>query len=125
MGAFRRLMGLDFVDTALHVMTTLFVAYLGTEVFTPGGVDDGVALATVFGASAALYGWRRHQAMRNRPPETTAEVAAYAAGELESRIAELEQGQQRMQELEERLDFAERMLMQQRDARQFSSKEEP
>jgi hypothetical protein len=123
MGAFRRVMGLDFVDTALHVMTTLFVAYLGAEVFTPGAVDDGAALATIFGASAAFYGWRRHRAMQNRPPESTAGVAAYAAGDLESRIAELEQAQGHMQELEERLDFAERLLTRDAAARHLPGAE--
>jgi hypothetical protein len=36
--------------------------------------------------------------------------------ELERRVGELEAGQQRMAELEERLDFTERLLAQQRDA---------
>ena len=36
--------------------------------------------------------------------------------ELERRVVELEAGQQRVAELEERLDFAERLLAKQRDA---------
>ena len=36
--------------------------------------------------------------------------------ELERRVGELEAGQRRVAELEERLDFAERLLAQQRDA---------
>jgi uncharacterized membrane protein len=35
--------------------------------------------------------------------------------ELERRVGELETGQQRMAELEERVDFAERLLAKQRD----------
>jgi Tfp pilus assembly protein PilO len=36
--------------------------------------------------------------------------------ELEARVAELEQSQARLAEIEERLDFNERLLSQQRDA---------
>ena len=39
--------------------------------------------------------------------------------ELEARVAELEQGQRHVAELEERLDFAERMLAQSRDPAQI------
>jgi hypothetical protein len=61
---------------------------------------------------------RRHFALRKRAqfPESTGEVAALRVEELESRVAELEQGQMRMQELEERLDFAERLLARRADA---------
>ena len=67
---------------------------------------------------------RRLQTPAKQFPETTGEVAALRVEELEMRMAELEQGQLRMQELEDRLDFAERMLMQQREVRQLSPREE-
>lgn len=41
---------------------------------------------------------------------------AERVAELERRVGDLEAGQQRMAELEERLDFAERLLAKQRDA---------
>ena len=112
MGLFKRFMGLDFVDTALHVAATMFTAYLGTELLAPGREDDGIVLAAVFGASTIYYAYRRREALRVRPPETTGEVAAFRQEELEARLAELELNQQRVAELEERLDFAERLLAQ-------------
>jgi hypothetical protein len=48
---------------------------------------------------------------KTRLAEDTERVA-----ELERRVGELEAKQQRVAELEERLDFAERLLAQQRDA---------
>ena len=39
--------------------------------------------------------------------------------DLEARVADLEAGQSRMLELEERVDFAERMLSQQREPVKF------
>ena len=116
MGWFKRAVGLDLVDTVVHVGVTLFAAYLGTEVLSPGAADDGAVLSAVFGASLLYFGWRRHQALRNRPPETTGEVAAMRVEELEARLADLAQREVRVAELEERLDFAERLLARQQDA---------
>jgi hypothetical protein len=116
MGLFKRFMGLDVVDTALHVAATLFTAYLGTELIAPGRADDGIVLAAVFGASTIYYAVRRREAMQARPPETTGEAAALRQQELEARLAELELNQHRVAELEERLDFAERLLAQRAEA---------
>ena len=48
------------------------------------------------------------------PLRSTGEVQAERVAELESRVAELESQQGRVLELEERLDFAERLLAQER-----------
>jgi hypothetical protein len=115
MGAFQRVMGIDVVDFAIHVVTTGFVAGLADAASRHDG--EGFVLM-IFAASTVLLGVRRHLALRKRAqfPETTGEVAALRAEELESRVSELEQGQMRMQELEERLDFAERLLARRTDA---------
>jgi len=67
----------------------------------------------VFGASVVVLGIRRYIAKRrgelDRPPASGEYVL-----ELEHRVAELEAAQQRIYELEERVDFTERMLSQQR-----------
>jgi hypothetical protein len=114
-GAFKREMGFDVVDFAIHVVTTGFVAGLADAASSTDG--EGFVLL-IFAASTVLLGVRRHLALRKRAqfPETTGEVAALRVEELESRVAELEQGQMRMQELEERLDFAERLLARRPDA---------
>ena len=123
MGAFKRAMGLDFIDTTIHVVVTGFAA--GLADVAAGSNDEGWVMF-VLAVSTVVLGIRRHHALRHARqfPETTGEVAALRVEELEMRMAELEQGQLRVQELEDRLDFAERMLMQQREQRQLSPREE-
>jgi len=105
------------------VVATGFLAGIADAAATTSG-DFGVMV--VFAVSTVVLGIRRHHSLRyaKQFPETTGEVAALRVEELEMRMAELEQGQLRMQELEDRLDFAERMLMQQREVRQLSPREE-
>ena len=125
MGFFKRTMGLDFVDVVIHVAVTGFLAGVADVAASTTTNDEGFVMI-VFAVSTVVFGFRRHHALRHAKqfPETTGEVAALRVEELEMRMAELEQGQLRMQELEDRLDFAERMLMQQREVRQLSPREE-
>jgi len=53
-------------------------------------------------------------------PDTPAADARWA--ELEARVAELEQGQAQVAELEERVDFSERLLAQQREPAQIEKR---
>lgn len=53
---------------------------------------------------------RRIAGGKNPPGVTTGEMNAERVSELEHRMGELELAQARIAELEERLDFAERML---------------
>lgn len=119
MGAFKRVMGLDIVDFGIHVVTTGFLAGIADQ--AAQGNPDGFIML-IMGTSTILFGVRRHRALQRRThfPETTGEVAALKVEELESRVAELEAGQQHMVELEERLDFAERLLARQPDAARLS-----
>ena len=66
------------------------------------------------GLSLLVLGVRRSIALRTmeRRGLGTGEMAAERIGELEQRMAELEAAQARVAELEERVDFAERMLTQ-------------
>jgi hypothetical protein len=59
--------------------------------------------------SAVIYSVRRHFALKalKREPEVS---GAYVTGETELRLLELEQLHARVAELEERVDFAERLL---------------
>ena len=124
MGAFKKVVGLDVVDFGIQFVTTGFLAGLADVISTSN--DDAVVLL-ICAASTMLFGVRRHFALKRhaREAEATGEVAGQRVDELELRVADLEQGQVRMQELEERLDFAERMLTQQLQARQLASREEP
>lgn len=110
---FKRFVGIDFVDFLIQAGGTIAVAVLFSGLTSP---DEEVGVAIAFGLSFGLLAWRRHRAMLAAPPATTGEVQAERLGELEARVAELEEGQARMLELEERLDFAERILARQRDA---------
>ena len=114
MGTFKKIMGLDFVDVTIHVVTTGFLAGLGSTLAHP---NDEPIVFFVLAASTIALGVRRHVALRRQSkfPEITGEAAAARIEELESRVADLEVGQHRVLELEERLDFTERMLAQQRD----------
>jgi hypothetical protein len=88
------------------------------------GGHDEVPLAIVVASSLGLLAWRRHRGLTRMGSET-GEVHLDRLHELENRVAELEIRQEQMLELEERLDFAERLLTQQREAvRQLGATQE-
>jgi hypothetical protein len=123
MGAVKRVMGIDAVDIVIQVIVTGCLAALADAVARTE--SEGI-IALIFAVSTVILGVRRQRALAQRSayPETTGEVAALQVQDLEARVAELEHGQERMQELEERLDFAERMLAQRSEVRQLSTREE-
>ncbi len=108
----RTRIGLDWFDLLIHVGITLaLTAVAGTaSVRHP---ETGVGL--VIAVSLGVLAWRRQRALQRSPEMTTGEVAAERVYALEDRLAELEAQQARILELEERLDFAERMLVRRAD----------
>lgn len=110
----KRAFGLDWFDLAVHVGITMMIMII-VDSASHGPGSEG-ALAGVVAVSLGVLAWRRSRALRNRPPETTGEVQAERMAIMEDRLAELEQVQGRVMELEERLDFAERLLAKHRDA---------
>jgi hypothetical protein len=66
----------------------------------------------IVGASLVVLSVRRSIALRRfgQTGLTTGEMAAERIAELEQRVAELEAAQAQVAELNERLDFAERLL---------------
>lgn len=102
----RQRFGIDGIDLSIHAALTVCV--LGFISVTGG--PEPVAVFVVPGVSLAILAIRRRLAFRRGGLETTGEVAAVRAAELEQRVADLEAGQDRILELEERLDFAERLL---------------
>ena len=112
-----RVVGLDGVDLLIHAGVTFAIMAVGSSIWSHG--DAEVMLATVSGASLLVLGVRRRLALRRRPQDGVAEVEAARLAELEGRVAELEEGELRLHELEERLDFAERLLATQREQAQL------
>lgn len=116
MSRIREIFGIDGKDITIHVGVSVVVAVI---VGGAGGEFnyDGDFLATMLlSASAALLvarifvGRARQRAL---PP------AGGQAGleELDDRLHQLEQERARLHELEERVDFAERMLVSEREKR--------
>jgi hypothetical protein len=108
----KRWVGLDLIDLAIHAGITVAVGVLigGFGIFRDEIVVGGVAAASLIVLAA-----RRQQGLRElarRPPDAE---SPDRVRELESRVSELEPLQDRVIELEERLDFAERLLSQQRE----------
>ena len=107
-----RQFGLDLWDVAIQAALTLFTAFALSTALGSEGVPEEVVLAAVFGASVLVLGIRRHFALKGGAPPTTHEVQAARVEDLEQRVAELEAMAPRLAELEERLDFSERLLVQ-------------
>ena len=101
MAWFRRHMGIDAVDFAIQFGVTMFVMVLFDE-----ASHNDAFIGAIGAASLVVLGLRRHWALRHRPLEFSDERAA----ELEARLAETDDLQRRVLELEERVDFAERLL---------------
>lgn len=114
MSAWRRVMGLDFIDFAVQAVVTGLLMGFMDSVMRSRGSDPALFLTA--GASFVLFAVRRHRALLRMNPDgiglTTGQMAAARIEELEARVAHLEAGESRVAELEERLDFAERMLAQ-------------
>lgn len=107
MSWFRRTVGLDGLDVLIHagvtVMLTIFVDMTGgpEEVF-PVIIAGSLVVLAVRRRLALKYG--------TRVGLSTEEMTAERLAELEARVADLEALQARVVELEERMDFSERLL---------------
>ena len=106
----RTTFGIDGFELFVHGAVTLATVIVTGPIMQ---LNPGVALGVVPSLSLLLLSWRRKRGLATLPPEATGEVAAQRIYELEDRVAELEAVHFRMQELEERVDFAERLLTQQ------------
>lgn len=109
----KRWLGIDAFDLIIQVGITAMIMII-VDTASRGPDSDG-AIAAVVACSLGVLAWRRARALKHRPPETTGEYQGERLAMLEDRVAELEQGQSRMLELEERLEFTERLLVQVRE----------
>jgi len=111
----KRSFGVDLFDTIVHVGIT-FALMVIVEAKTHQGEPVTVVAIT----SAVLFSIRRYFALRKLPKaadvsgETTTGV--HHRLDTEARLDELEALYGRVAELEERLDFAERLLAKQGEA---------
>lgn len=107
----KRWLGLDLFDLVVHAGVTIGLAVaIDTASTGPGG--EG-AIALLITASLIVLAYRRQRATARRGSDGPGEPGRLE--ELEARVADLEAAQSRMLELEERVDFAERLLSQQRE----------
>ncbi|NOT10115.1 MAG: hypothetical protein HOP28_18130, partial [Gemmatimonadales bacterium] len=109
MSWFRRHLGFDGFDLTIHVgVTVMLMSVVG---ISNGPEELFPVMATV---SLVVLAVRRKIALKSGSTGhaglTTGEMAAERVADLEERVAELESAQSRLFELEERLDFAERLL---------------
>jgi hypothetical protein len=112
----KRWLGMDLIDLAIHVFVTICIGVVAVEAGATGP-DEEIVLAGIFATSAIVFGIRRHFGLRKLQNEPLpGEVAAERIADLEIRVAELELAQDRLALLEERVDFSERLLVQERSA---------
>ncbi len=105
-----KIVGLDWFDFVVHGIVTI-AGGVALDALLGGRATD-VAIGVWLAASAIVLGYRRKRALA---VEEAAPVDSTRLNLLEDRVAELEAQQGRVYELEERLDFTERMLTQQRE----------
>jgi hypothetical protein len=106
----RSTFGIDGFDLFVHAAVTFCAIIVTGPVMQ---LNPGVALGGIPVVSLLVLSWRRKRGLADLPPDEAAgEPSAQRIYELEERVAELESMQFRMQELEERVDFAERLLTQ-------------
>ena len=121
----KSIFGLDGFELGIHVLVTAIVLGFSATFNRP---NEGLFFfSATLVSSLVLLSIRRRLALRTGETKglTTGEMAAERLAEMEERIAELEAGQARMAELEERLDFAERLLAQPLAGRRALSSGEP
>lgn len=103
-------LGLDWFDLAVHLALTAVAGTIATTLW--GGPEGDVAVSIVLGCSVLALAFRRQRGLRALG---TGEYGNERLAEVESRLEGLEHRLEGMAELEERLEFVERLLARQRD----------
>lgn len=105
-----RIAPLDFGDWALHLAATIGAAVAAADTMRN---SEPLGIGLVVAVSAVLLAWRRNRARHSAlhfPTVASGEVAAERIAQLEQRLGDLEDVVHRLHELEERVEFAERLL---------------
>ena len=109
----RSTLGLDGFDLAIHGLVTGILMFWIAATNRQEDAIIGCSMAAI--SSLVVLAIRRRFALRRMERVgtlNTGEMTAERLVELEQRVVDLEAAQGRVAELEERLDFAERMLAQ-------------
>jgi hypothetical protein len=117
----RQFLGIDGVDLLVHLGVTGILLFWVEQV--NNGPDVIVFNSMIGIASLVTLAIRRRLALRRGQSPTgitTGEMAAERLADLEGRMADLEAAQARITELEERLDFAERLLARHPDTKSLT-----
>lgn len=108
--------GISVGSAMIHAVVTFFVAVAVAQRIAQGpglqisaGVAAAMGMTAVGVASAVLFKWRQHRLSTGL---TTGQMVAERLAEVERRESEVESVHARLAELEERLDFSERLLAQ-------------
>jgi hypothetical protein len=109
----KRFLGIDGFDFMIQFGVTCMLMVVASSVATGG--HDEAPIALIVASSLGVLAWRRNRARGEIGPDT-GEMHLDRLQDLESRVTELEIERGRVLELEERLDFTERLLTQQREA---------
>jgi len=106
-------LGIDGFELFIHLAITACIF----ATMAMAGAEEELFL--LLAASLALLAIRRRVALRR--PAGAQPDGESRVEELEHRVAELEAGQYRIMELEERVDFAERLLARDADSRKLGA----
>ena len=117
MSVWRRIFGLDAFDVILQSVITSVLVFVIVATNSERDAIVGGSVITI--ASLVVLGIRRQLALRRAGRGQLSEAEGPRVAELEQRIAELEHEVGRMLELEERLDFAERLLARKEPVREL------
>jgi len=112
----RKVVGLDGVDIVIQAGVTMFAMIMAGSSIGP---NPEMLVAGVGAASLVVLGVRRHFALKRGPRdgigEITGEVISDRLADVDARLGEIDAMNYRVHELEERLDFTERLLAQARE----------
>jgi hypothetical protein len=103
--------GLGTGAIILHVLVSVVAAFAAGRLIS-GPVTGTLAATAVGVVSVVLFKWRQRRATAGL---TTGQMVAQRLREVEEREAAVESVHARLAELEERLDFSERMLARQNE----------
>jgi hypothetical protein len=106
----KRWLGIDGVDFLIQAAITICLAVV---LSAAARQNEEIMVGATFAGSFGVLAFRRYLARKRGELGKPAPSGEYVL-DLEQRVADLEAAQQRVYELEERLDFAERLLAQQR-----------
>lgn len=113
--------GLDWFEMMVHLVVTGLLMVALESVSPPGRRED-VLMTGTLAASVLLLNWRRTRALKHQGRAIALDDDRME--QLEERLADLETAQQRIMELEERVDFTERMLARERDLKLGAGRED-